>query len=206
MILSDFYSDFESDAPPLLPVNDGLSIVENTDGVLGLGFPQYFVIDNFELADLISGFPAFTGSTGCIYTDLDADGVKDMVVPVGSDLTGDGVNDFAYVVDLNLNGIPDACPDTVFYPKGSPDYKRIVDQRFGGSIIIVNPDGTMTIYDTAGNITEEVVDTAQSLWISENNFLDKRFENYSVSEGFLFLLFVLIGVSVIKFLFGRRLY
>ena len=71
-------------------------------------------------------------------------------------------------------------------------------------IIIVSPDGTMTIYDEAGNITAEVADTAYSLWLSENGALDKRFENYSVSEALL--LFIALGalVGMVCKIFKRR--
>ena len=78
------------------------------------------------------------------------------------------------------------------------------DTSNGTQIIIVSPDGSMMIYDKDGNITAEEVDTAYSLWLSENNFLDKDFDNYSVSEGFLFLIFFALAAAVIKFFFGRR--
>lgn len=71
-------------------------------------------------------------------------------------------------------------------------------------IIIVSPDGTMTIYDEGGNITAEIADTAYSLWLSENGALDKRFEHYSVSEALL--LFIALGslVGLISKIFKRR--
>lgn len=71
-------------------------------------------------------------------------------------------------------------------------------------IIIVNPDGTMTIYDSDGTITAEDVDTAYSLWLSDNGALDKPFNNYTVTEGLL--LFIAIGsvVALISKLFKRR--
>ena len=71
-------------------------------------------------------------------------------------------------------------------------------------IIIISPDGTMTIYDEGGNITSEVADNAYSLWLSENNALEKRFENYSVSEALL--LFIAVGslVGLICKIFKRR--
>ncbi len=72
------------------------------------------------------------------------------------------------------------------------------------SIIIVNPDGTMTIYDTAGNITEEVVDTAQSLWVSKNGALDKPFNYYSVSEALLLPVAVASVVTLFCKIFKRR--
>lgn len=71
-------------------------------------------------------------------------------------------------------------------------------------IIIVSPDGTMTIYDESGNITAEVADNAYSLWLSDNGALDKHFEHYSVSEALL--LFIALGslVGLISKIFKRR--
>lgn len=91
----------------------------------------------------------------------------------------------------------DPVPDVPVVPVDPEPTKEI-------SFVVINPDGTMTIYDEAGNITAEVVDNAYSLWLSENNFLDKNFDNYSVSEGFLFLIFFALAAIVIKFFFGRR--
>lgn len=204
MSLGEIYNNFETEAPPLLPTSDGLQYVEDFDGVLGLGYPQYAILDGFEFADLVSALPGFSGSPNCFYTDIDGDGIKDMIIPLGGDFTGDGVTDFAYVVDDNGNGIPDYDPDSVFYPIDSPDYKRIVDTRSGGGIIIMSPDGAMTVYDPAGTLTRETYNEAYALWLKDNGALDKHFDNYSVTEGLLFLLFVLVSVGICKFVFGRR--
>lgn len=71
-------------------------------------------------------------------------------------------------------------------------------------IIIVSPDGTMTIYDEGGNITAEVADNAYSLWLSENGALDKRFEHYSVSEALLLVIALGSLVGLISKIFKRR--
>lgn len=71
-------------------------------------------------------------------------------------------------------------------------------------IIIVSPDGTMTIYDRDGNITAEEADTAYSLWLSDNNVLDKRFDHYSVTEGLLLFIAIGTAVALISKLFKRR--
>lgn len=71
-------------------------------------------------------------------------------------------------------------------------------------IIIVSPDGTMTIYDEAGNITAEVADTAYSLWLSENGALDKRFDHYSVSEALLLVIALGSLVGLVSKIFKRR--
>lgn len=72
------------------------------------------------------------------------------------------------------------------------------------SIIIVSPDGTMTIYDGSGKITNEVADTAYSLWLSENRALDKPFNNYTVSEFFLFFVAAASVVFLLGKIFKRR--
>lgn len=203
--LAEIYSEFDTEAPPLLPTaENGLQLVEDLEGVLGLGYPQYFVLDGFELSEMLSAFPYFTGSSSCFYTDVDGDGIRDMIVPIGGDLTGDGVTDFAYVLDMDGNGIPDADPEGVFYPVGSEDYKRIISTRTQGGIIIMSSDGSMTVYDPAGTLTYETYNEAYALWLKDNSALDKKFDNYSVSEGLLFLLFVLVAVAVCKFAFGKR--
>lgn len=71
-------------------------------------------------------------------------------------------------------------------------------------IIIVSPDGTMTIYDEAGNITAEVADTAYSLWLSENGALDKHFDHYSVSEALLLVIALGSLVGLVSKIFKRR--
>lgn len=71
-------------------------------------------------------------------------------------------------------------------------------------IIIVSSDGTMTIYDEAGNITAEIADTAYSLWLSENGALDKRFDHYSVSEALLLVIALGSLVGLVSKIFKRR--
>lgn len=204
MNLADIYNDLDIKMP-LLPSSNSLQLVENWEGELGLGFPQYFVLDGRELSYLISALPGFAGSPDCFYTDFDGDGIKDMVLPIGGDLTGDGINDFATILDLNGNGIPDADPSGVFYPIGSPDYKRIVNTQTGSSsIIIMSPDGTMSVYDPSGQLTREMYNEAYSLWIKDNGALDKEFNNYTVSEAFLLLAASAAVVYLFSKIFRRR--
>lgn len=204
MNLGEIYNSFETEAPPLLPTSSGLQFVEDFEGTLGLGYPQYLIFDSYEFSDLVSALPCFSGSTSCFYTDVDGDGVKDMILPLGSDFTGDGVSDFAYVLDLNGNGIPDYDPDSAFYPIDSPDYKRIVNTQSSGGIIIMSPDGTMSVYDPAGQLTREMYNEAYALWLKDNSALDKLFSNYSVSEAFLFVVALAAVVTLFGKIFRRR--
>lgn len=89
-------------------------------------------------------------------------------------------------------------------PPGETSNPPTVIERGQLQIIMMSPDGTMTVYDEAGNITAEIVDNAYSLWLSENGALDKPFSNYSVSEALL--LFIAIGavVGLICKVFKRR--
>lgn len=66
-------------------------------------------------------------------------------------------------------------------------------------IIIVAPDGTMTIYNASGELDVEAADTAYSLWVSQYGVLDKPFNTYSVSEGLL----LVIAAAAVSFLFGK---
>ena len=100
-----------------------------------------------------------------------------------SDESGDGVN----------TSTAPSSPTT-----STPEVKQELQ------IIIVSPDGTMTIYDEGGNITSEVADTAYSLWLSENGALDKRFEYYSVSEALLLVIALGSLVGLISKIFKRR--
>lgn len=100
--------------------------------------------------------------------------------------------------DDDGDGEPDT-PELPFF-EIDPEEQTAVEK----SIIIMNSDGTMTIYDEGGNITAEDCDTAYSLWVSDNGALDKPFDNYTVSEALL--LFIAIGavVGLIFKIFKRR--
>lgn len=204
MNIADIYEDFETVPPILFPSSDSLQLTENYDGELGLGYPQYYVLDSGELAYMISAAPAFSGSPGCFYTDIDGDGIKEMIASVGGDLTGDGINDFAYILDLNGNGIPDADPDSPFYPIDSPDYKRIISTRTNGGIIIISSDGTMSVYDPSGTLTAETYNEAYALWAESNGILNKPLDYFSVTEGLLALTLLFSVFNFVRGLFTRK--
>lgn len=99
--------------------------------------------------------------------------------------------------DDDGDGEPDT-PELPFF-EIDPEEQTAVEK----SIIIMNSDGTMTIYDEGGNITAEDCDTAYSLWVSENGIMDKQMDNYSVTEGMLFLLVLISAAHFIRGLFKR---
>lgn len=91
-----------------------------------------------------------------------------------------------YLSEVTVPDVPDL-PDE---PVTSQDTTQI---------IIVSPDGTMTVYNTDGELDSEAVDTAYSVWVSQYGVLDKPFNTYSVSEGLL----LVIAVASVAYLFGR---
>lgn len=93
---------------------------------------------------------------------------------------------------------------TVETPVYPVPYPPTITERGELQIIIVSPDGTMTIYDEGGNITAEIADNSYSLWLSENGALDKRFEHYSVSEALLLVIALGSLVGLISKIFKRR--
>lgn len=74
------------------------------------------------------------------------------------------------------------------------------------SYIMVNPDGTMVIYDSEGNITADNCDMAYSLWVSENGIMNKRIDNYSVTEALLALILLFTFINFVRGLFRRSDY
>lgn len=62
----------------------------------------------------------------------------------------------------------------------------------------------MTIYDESGNITAENCDMAYSLWLSDNGIMSKKMNNYSVTEGLLFLILLLTAFNFVRGLFRRK--
>lgn len=185
-------------------LESGYCLVNNGDEI-GLGFPQYKLLDGFEIVDYIDT-DIITGNDDGFIIDFDGDGdIDDIIIPFGFDITADGQNDWGLIIDDDDNGIPDASPDAPFYPVGSPEYHDIIEKsEVQSSIIIVSPDGTLTVYDMNGNITAEDCDTAYSLWVSENGIMNKPISWYSVTEGILLIFFIVGLFKVAARIFRRR--
>ena len=112
------------------------------DGKIGLGYPQLKLVD---ASDVFSALPSsdldnppalpswgdgFTSDGSGFRIALDDDGVcDDVLYPLPFDFSGDGVNDFQIIVDDNNNGLPDAAPNSPFYPIGSEGYQEIVEKH-----------------------------------------------------------------------------
>ncbi len=198
----------------LIPDLDSGYCLVNDGDLVGLGMPQYELIDGSLITDYIDTTnpfnpPVISGNTDGYLLDLDYDTeFDDVLVPLGADFTGDGLPDFGWILDEDDNGIPDASPDFPFYPAGSDEYHQIVEQSepFGGGIIIMSPDGSMTVYDPDGNLVREDYNEAYSLWLQDNAALDKPFSFYSVSEALLLIVAISAGVSLVGKLFKRRNY
>lgn len=189
----------------LIPdLDNGYCLVNNGDEI-GLGLPQFQLLDGFEIGDYI-GTDIITGNGDGFIADFDGDGENDdVLIPFGFDITGDGQDDWGWLIDDDDNGIPDASPEAPFYPVGSPEYHDIIEQSAGeASIIVVSGDGTLTVYDMNGNITAEDCDTAYSLWVSENGIMNKPIAHYTVTEGILLIFFIAGLFKVASKIFRKR--
>lgn len=190
-------------------LSNGYCLVSDGDTV-GLGMPMFELIDGMDItlyADTLdpSSLPTVTANGNGYLLDADFDGDEDDVIVAMDDLTGDGMQDFGLLVDADDNGIPDASRSAPYYPVGSPEYKQIIAQTSNiPSIVVMSPDGTMSVYDTSGQITAEDCDTAYSLWVAENGIMDKQLDNYSVTEGLLLCMLLLGGFYFVKSLFKRK--
>lgn len=174
--------------------------IVNKDDEIGIGFPELRIIDNTDMADMLD--EVIVGNNNGVIVD------GDTYVPLPFDTTGDGVNDWGKIVDADDNGIPDAASEAPFYPVGSDGYNQIIqsgrtDEK---SFIIVSAEGTVSIYDPNGDLTEEDYNQAYTLWLKDNAALDKPFKNYSVTEALLLIVALFAGVSLIGKLFKRRIY
>lgn len=133
--------------------------------------------------------------------------MEEVIVEIVGSIIIDGIT---YLVGKAVDGIVhifidedgDGNPD---YPE-LPDFEIPVETEKDTSIIIVSPDGTMCIYDENGNIRAENCDMAYSLWLSENGVMEKKLDNYSVTEGLLALILLFTVINFIRGLFTRKDY
>lgn len=169
------------------------------DGKLGVGSPQYEIIPASDFSAFLDTI--ITGSNNGIIID------DDVYCPLPVDYDGDGLSDWGRVIDENDNGVPDASPDAPFYPVGSEGYSQIISSEDSGkSLIIVSPDGNISVYDPSGELQYEDFNKAYSLWLQDNAALDKPFKFYSVTEALLLIVALFAGVSLVGKLFKRRNY
>ncbi len=174
--------------------------IVNKGDEIGIGFPELRIVDNTDMADMLD--EVIVGNNNGVIVG------GDTYVPLPFDTTGDGVNDWGKIVDADDNGIPDAAPEAPFYPVGSDGYNQIIQSGRSDekSFIIVSAEGTVSIYDPNGDLTEEDYNKAYTLWLKDNAALDKPFKNYSVTEALLLIVALFAGVSLIGKLFKRRIY
>ena len=134
---------------------------------------------------------------------------NDVYLPIPIDYDIDGHTDWGMVIDENHDGIPDASPDGPFYPVGSDEYNKIIgtipkDSEGGVDLVVVSPEGEIAVYDRNGNVKSEDVDTAYATWVNKNGIMNKKLDDYSVSEGLLLLLLLISGCFFIRGLFRRK--
>lgn len=217
--ISEFYALFDDDGDGQtdreelvfsfdvsVPQNySGFSIVNSGDEI-GLGYPEYEIIDSNEFSSRISNRNDGTITTTDNYYIID----DDVYLPIPLDYNGDGQLDWGRVLDENHDGVPDASPSGPFYPVGSDDFNRIIEttKKESGekSFIIVSAEGTVSVYDPNGDLTEEDYDKAYTLWLKDNAALEKPFKHYSVTEALLLIVAIFAGVSLVGKLFKRRVY
>lgn len=216
--ISGFYAYFDDDGDGVtdreqliftfdasIPADyNGYTIVNSGDEI-GLGFPEYEIIDANEFSNRISANNDGTITVSDDYYIID----DDVYMPLPVDYDLDGNTDWGMVIDENHDGIPDASEDGPFYPVGSDEYNRIISTINQGSdggvdLVVVSPEGEIAVYDRNGNIKAEDVDTAYATWVSTNGIMNKKLDNYSVSEGLLLLLLLISGCFFIRGLFRRK--
>lgn len=121
----------------LIPSLDNGYCLCNKGDTIGLGFPQYKLVDGSEIADLIDT-DTITGNGNGFIVDLDNDGENDDILIPFPDFTGDGLGDWGWLVDNDDNGLPDISPNSPFYPVGSEGYHDIVSRVTTEEFTIMN--------------------------------------------------------------------
>lgn len=121
----------------LIPSLDNGYCLCNKGNTIGLGFPQYQLVDGSEIADLIDT-DTITGNGNGFIVDLDNDGENDDILIPLPDFTGDGIDDWGWLVDDDDNGLPDISPYSPFYPVGSEGYHDIVSRVTTEEYTIMN--------------------------------------------------------------------
>lgn len=208
--VDDLQEDIISFDLTIPDLSNGYCLCNDGDQI-GIGLPELRIIDCTEIGDYLPYDQYDTSVTGNDHgyiLDIDGDGVDDDVLIPLPDFTGDGRSDWGWIVDNDDNGLPDVSPISPFYPVGSPEYHTIVEhsQPIQGGIVIMSADGTMSIYDPAGELTEETYSEAYQLWCKDNGALVKPFDYYTVSEALLLFVAGFAVVSLISKLFKRRHY
>lgn len=121
----------------LIPSLDNGYCLCNKGNTIGLGFPQYQLVDGSEIANLID-IDTITGNGNGFIVDLDNDGENDDILIPLPDFTGDGQDDWGWLVDDDDNGLPDISPYSPFYPVGSEGYHDIVSRVTTEEYTIMN--------------------------------------------------------------------
>ena len=189
-------AQFDVSVPDL---SDDYCIVNKGDEI-GFGLPKLEPFTADDIGSMIDD-EVFTGNSKGVYIG------DDVYVPIPVDFDNDGSTDWGRVVDSDDNGVPDASPDAPFFPVGSDGYNQILSEIGNGDgvdIVLVSPEGEIAVYDRNGNIKEEDVDTAYATWVSQNGIMDKKLDNYSVTEGLLLCVLLISVAFFIRSLFKRK--
>ena len=144
----------------MIPSLDNGYCLCNKGNEIGMGLPQYKILDGFEISELIDT-DIITGNDNGFIVDLDNDGENDDVLIPLPDFTGDGYNDWGWLVDDDDNGLPDVSPFSPFYPVGSEGYTEIISRVSEEDYTIMNKpiaeytvtEGILLIFFIAGAFT-----------------------------------------------------
>lgn len=128
----------------LIPSLDNGYTLCNKDNEVGLGLPQYKVVDCFDIVNYIDD-DIITGNDNGFIVDFDGDGDRDDILVPLPDFSGDGYSDWGWLVDDDDNGLPDVSPYSPFYPVGSEEYHEIVCEMSDDYTIMDKPISKYTV-------------------------------------------------------------
>lgn len=144
----DGYNDSEQviyTLDTLIPSLDNGYCLCNKGNEIGLGLPQFEIVDGTEISDFIDT-SVITGNNDGFIIDFDNDGANDDVLIPLPGFTGDGLRDWGWLVDRDDNGLPDISPYSPFYPIGSEEYHYIIEQSgLADNGIMVKPLDNYTV-------------------------------------------------------------
>lgn len=143
------------------------------------------------------------------------DGVKYLLKKVVNGVV-DGVETFVWQIFADEDGdqLPDDPENPLeTYDEEPEDWFPFDDHTSDepgttiGDVIIITPEGVVIQSDdlTTSDIQQQY-EKAEDVWRSYYGALDKPFKNYSVTEGLLFLIFIVAGFSLFTRIFHRRNY
>lgn len=173
----------------LIPdLSDGYCLC-NKDNEIGFGFPQYRIIDGTQMPSMLHNIQLLDGGEIVDLPELPS--VDDLDIISG--------NDDGFIVDIDNDGEFDdiLLPTSDFTGDGLPDWRWLVDDDNNG-IPDVSP------YSPFYPIGSEEYDTIVERSGQENSgIMNKKLNDYTVSEGLLALILLFTVINFVRGLFRR---